>query len=127
MTDSLEAYRLQARAWLTEYQSEFGADARRGLSEAEDLALGRRWQQIKFEAGYAGIAWKKEYGGCGLSELKAVIFAEEEMPLGFPTQYFGVSLGQPVDIAWAALYLCSDEASWVTAADFRVDGGATAW
>ncbi len=36
-------------------------------------------------------------------------------------------LGQPVDIAWAAVYLCSDEASWVTAADFRVDSGATAW
>ncbi len=36
-------------------------------------------------------------------------------------------LGQPADIAWAALYLCSDEASWVTASDFRIDGGATAW
>jgi NAD(P)-dependent dehydrogenase (short-subunit alcohol dehydrogenase family) len=33
-------------------------------------------------------------------------------------------LGQPEDIAWCALYLASDEASWVTAADFSVDGGA---
>jgi NAD(P)-dependent dehydrogenase (short-subunit alcohol dehydrogenase family) len=35
--------------------------------------------------------------------------------------------GQPEDIAWCALYLASDEASWVTGADFSIDGGATAW
>ncbi len=36
-------------------------------------------------------------------------------------------LGQPEDIAWAAVYLASDESSWVTAADFHIDAGATAW
>ncbi|MBP0595727.1 SDR family oxidoreductase [Paraburkholderia sp. LEh10] len=35
--------------------------------------------------------------------------------------------GQPEDIAWCALFLASDESSWVTAADFPIDGGATAW
>jgi NAD(P)-dependent dehydrogenase (short-subunit alcohol dehydrogenase family) len=35
--------------------------------------------------------------------------------------------GQPEDIAWAAVYLASEEASWVTGADFSIDGGATAW
>jgi len=30
--------------------------------------------------------------------------------------------GQPEDIAWLALYLASDESSWVTAADFAIDG-----
>jgi len=35
--------------------------------------------------------------------------------------------GLPEDIAWAALYLASEEASWVTGADFSIDGGATAW
>jgi NAD(P)-dependent dehydrogenase (short-subunit alcohol dehydrogenase family) len=33
-------------------------------------------------------------------------------------------LGQPEDIAWCAVYLASDESSWVTAADFVIDGGA---
>ncbi|HSI56437.1 MAG TPA: SDR family NAD(P)-dependent oxidoreductase [Ideonella sp.] len=36
-------------------------------------------------------------------------------------------LGQPEDIGWLAIYLASDESSWVTAADFSVDAGATAW
>ncbi len=35
-------------------------------------------------------------------------------------------LGQPEDVAWCAIYLASDESSWVTGADFSVDGGATA-
>jgi NAD(P)-dependent dehydrogenase (short-subunit alcohol dehydrogenase family) len=36
-------------------------------------------------------------------------------------------LGQPEDIGWLAVYLGSDESSWVTAADFSIDAGATAW
>lgn len=36
-------------------------------------------------------------------------------------------LGQPEDIAWLAVYLASDESSWVTASDFNIDAGATAW
>ena len=36
-------------------------------------------------------------------------------------------LGQPEDIAQAAVFLASDESSWVTGADFAIDGGSTAW
>ncbi|MBE2245005.1 MAG: SDR family oxidoreductase [Burkholderiaceae bacterium] len=36
-------------------------------------------------------------------------------------------LGQPQDIAWAALFLASDESSWVTASEVNIDAGATAW
>lgn len=35
--------------------------------------------------------------------------------------------GEPEDIAWCAVFLASDESSWVTAADFAIDGGATKW
>jgi len=36
-------------------------------------------------------------------------------------------LGSPADIAWAALYLASDESSFVTASDVRVEAGKTHW
>ncbi|MBN9461632.1 MAG: SDR family oxidoreductase [Burkholderiales bacterium] len=36
-------------------------------------------------------------------------------------------LGRPEDIGWCAIYLASDEAGWVTGADFPIDGGTTAW
>jgi NAD(P)-dependent dehydrogenase (short-subunit alcohol dehydrogenase family) len=32
-------------------------------------------------------------------------------------------MGEPEDIAWCAVYLASDEARWVTGADFQIDGG----
>jgi NAD(P)-dependent dehydrogenase (short-subunit alcohol dehydrogenase family) len=36
-------------------------------------------------------------------------------------------LGETSDVANLATFLASDEASWITGADFRLDGGATAW
>jgi NAD(P)-dependent dehydrogenase (short-subunit alcohol dehydrogenase family) len=35
-------------------------------------------------------------------------------------------LGRPEDIGWCAVYLASDEASWVTGATFSIDGGVMA-
>lgn len=35
--------------------------------------------------------------------------------------------GQPEEVAAAALFLASDESSFITATDIRIDGGTTAW
>ena len=94
----LETWRLQARAWLESMALEFGKDARRSLTEAEDLALGRRYQRAKFDAGYAGITLPPEFGGQGLSPLHKVTFEAEEIPFGMPMAYYGVSLGMPIPI-----------------------------
>jgi len=38
----------------------------------------------------------------------------------------GGRFGQAKEMAYAALYLASDESSYVTGVDFKVDGGITA-
>jgi NAD(P)-dependent dehydrogenase (short-subunit alcohol dehydrogenase family) len=52
--------------------------------------------------------WKAE----GSKELEEVLRLH---PLG--------RLGKPEDVAWAVVYLASDESSWVTGASFLIDGG----
>jgi len=94
----LEAYRAKALAWLNSVAGEFGSAARRGLTEVQDLALGRRYQRAKFDAGYAGINWPAEFGGQGLGHLEKVAFESEEMKFGAPNHYFGISLGMPIPI-----------------------------
>jgi NAD(P)-dependent dehydrogenase (short-subunit alcohol dehydrogenase family) len=42
-----------------------------------------------------------------------------EIPIG--------RLGEPEDVAMMAVYLASDDASWVTGTSFPLDGGLTAY
>jgi NAD(P)-dependent dehydrogenase (short-subunit alcohol dehydrogenase family) len=66
----------------------------------------------------------------GLIETAATRTPLDSLP-GFREQVLAKAmikrLGQPEDVAWCALYLASDEATLVTASDFSVDAGATAW
>ena len=94
----LAAWRDKARDWLASVAREFAFAARKGMSEAEDLAAARRYQLARFEAGFAGINWSPEFGGQGLSALHKVAFEAEEMPFGMPGGYFGVSLGISVPV-----------------------------
>lgn len=94
----LETYRVGAQAWLASVAPQFGKAARKGLSETQDLALGRRYQRAKFDAGYAGINWPQAFGGQGLTHIEKVAFETEEMPFGMPNVYFGISLGMPIPI-----------------------------
>lgn len=97
MTD-LDTYRSDALNWLESVAPRFGREARIGLSVEEDLALGRQYMAARYDAGYAGINWPKEFGGQGLTHIEKVAFDTEEMPFGMPTGYFGISLGMPVPI-----------------------------
>jgi alkylation response protein AidB-like acyl-CoA dehydrogenase len=46
-------------------------------SFAEQMAYDRAWQRAKFESGWAGISWPKEYGGRGLPPSQQLIWCEE--------------------------------------------------
>lgn len=98
MSVDLETYRTKAIAWLDSIAPRFGRSAREGLSVEEDLALGRQYQRAKFDAGFAGINWPKEYGGQGLTHIEKVTFEAQEMKYGVPNVYFGISLGMPVPV-----------------------------
>jgi NAD(P)-dependent dehydrogenase (short-subunit alcohol dehydrogenase family) len=65
----------------------------------------------------------------GLVESAATrpVLADPERAEQLRLAHMSGRVGQPEDIAWAALYLASDESSWVTASEFRVDGGTTHW
>tara|TARA_B100000029_G_scaffold168695_1_gene164883 strand:- start:7663 stop:8415 length:753 start_codon:yes stop_codon:yes gene_type:complete len=53
-----------------------------------------------------------------MSDPVARKMADERHPIG--------RVGQPEDIAYGALYLASDESSWVTGSELVIDGGFTA-
>jgi alkylation response protein AidB-like acyl-CoA dehydrogenase len=93
---ALDTYRDTARGWLQSMAPTYGRAARKGLSAEGDLALGRRYQRAKFDAGYAGINWPTAFGGQGGSHLEKMAFDTEEMQFGMPVHYFGISLGMPV-------------------------------
>jgi len=92
----LDSWLASARAWLAEHAPGYSGKAREGLTMAEDLALGQRWQALKSEAGYACITIPLRYGGGGGSDMQKILFEAEEKVWDLPTTYFGISLGMPV-------------------------------
>lgn len=96
LSPELEAFRARAIAFMAPHVAEFGQAARLGLSLDDDIALARRWQATKADAGFAGLTFPVEYGGQGLSQLEQVLFVEEESARGFPSPYFVISLSMPI-------------------------------
>ena len=60
----------------------------------------RQWQKKVFAAGWAGVAWPKEYGGRGASLMEQVIFTQEMAKAGAPplANVLGLSLIGPTII-----------------------------
>lgn len=53
----------------------------------------RDWQRIKYDNGWAGLAWPKEFGGQGLTGIMEGVFKEEEAKRVSATGIFAVSMG----------------------------------
>jgi NAD(P)-dependent dehydrogenase (short-subunit alcohol dehydrogenase family) len=83
--------------------------------------------QLACEGAPHGIRANSIAPGLVVSTATRPVLADPERAEQLRQTHMSGRLGQPEDIAWAALYLASDESSWVTAAEFRVDGGTTHW
>jgi alkylation response protein AidB-like acyl-CoA dehydrogenase len=96
-TPEERSFREKARQWLRENVPK----EERPASGPESLAFDRAWQRRQFDAGWAGIAWPKEYGGLGLSLDLQMVWLEEHACLGLPDAdnlYIGLNHGGPTII-----------------------------
>ena len=66
---------------------------RRGQDKPGALDAAKAYQARKAEAGFAGIAWPKEWGGRGGSQIQQVIFSQEEAKFDVDPRFFMIGLG----------------------------------
>ena len=91
-------FRKEARDWL---RSNVPSEPRPHHGKAM-VEFDRAWQRRQFDAGWAGVAWPKEFGGCGLSLLQQLIWLEEYASAGAPAvgcYYVAINHGGPTLIA----------------------------
>jgi alkylation response protein AidB-like acyl-CoA dehydrogenase len=95
LSPSERVFRDRLRAWLDENNP--GPDP-----PGDDATFEHRrdWQRKLFDAGYAGFAWPKEYGGQGATLVEQAIFGEEmaRAKAPQPVNILGLVMGGPVVI-----------------------------
>lgn len=76
------AFREEVRDWLCANKPK---DNRPGDNDpGGQMTFDRAWQRTQYESGWAGISWPKEHGGCGLTPIEQLIWAEEYAAAGCP-------------------------------------------
>src|SRR5262245_62098361 len=97
-TPAEEAFRAEARAWLEANMPRTPRPA--DLRARADYDLG--WQRRMHDAGWAGIAWPRAYGGRGATLMEQLIWYEEYARAGAPdisTLFVGLNHAGPTLIA----------------------------
>src|SRR4051794_41754482 len=83
----VEAFRSELRGWLDENLTDdirqAGSD-NGGAPNTDALEVLRKWQHALADAGYAAIAWPKEYGGGGAGGLGKGVHPPEKEPAPGP-------------------------------------------
>jgi alkylation response protein AidB-like acyl-CoA dehydrogenase len=107
-----QAFRAEAYAWLdaNAKRRAAGSDPEHfffsgdGSKEAETVHVNanKAWQKTLFDAGWAGIAWPKEWGGRGGPPWQQRIFNEEQSKFDVAAGVFmvGVGMAGPTIIQW---------------------------
>ena len=79
-----EAVREKAQAFLAEHLPA-GWSGIGSLTGDEYIDFVAQWRVKLYEHGWLGLTWPTEYGGAGLSEMAAIVVAEEFARVGVPT------------------------------------------
>jgi alkylation response protein AidB-like acyl-CoA dehydrogenase len=88
-----ERFRQRVRAFMQANLPEgWGTPAYRQTAGDDVTALQRGWMRRLHEAGFLGMAWPKEYGGQGASQIELAIFNEEAARFRAPNPINGVGL-----------------------------------
>jgi len=91
------AFRAGVRAFLADNAPRrkpgAGMMYRAGSESAEFRQTAKLWQAKKADAGYAGIPWPIEWGGCGGTPIQQVIYDQEEAQYAVPRGIFEIGLG----------------------------------
>src|SRR6516225_7611176 len=95
-------FRDELRAWLTANVPSDWETHRLYDGMEERFRFLRRWQKRVHQAGWAGVAWPKEYGGRGARLMEQVIFSEEMARAAAPplANVLGLGLIGPAIIAY---------------------------
>jgi alkylation response protein AidB-like acyl-CoA dehydrogenase len=91
------AWRAEYREWLdANAPSVVGPLPERALelgASPDYLTRAKKWQALKFDAGYARITWEPEYGGRNGTAMQQIIFGQEEGRYAVPNLAFVIGLG----------------------------------
>ncbi|HSU05128.1 MAG TPA: acyl-CoA dehydrogenase family protein [Acetobacteraceae bacterium] len=91
------AFRAEARAFLEANAKRRKPGAVEGYRRGQDapgaLDRARAFQAKKAAAGFAGIAWPKEWGGRGGTQMQQIIYNQEEAKFDVLSGIFGIGLG----------------------------------
>lgn len=94
-------FRQEVRDWLRQNAPKVARPTHSDrLEDVREFDLG--WQRRQFDAGWAGIAWPKEYGGRGATLMEQLIWHEEYALAGAPRAgscFVGLSHAGPTLIA----------------------------
>lgn len=77
LPNAAERFRHELRSWLAANLTDDVRAAGRRLSEPGAFETLRAWNRRMADAGWAAIAWPREYGGRGATALEQLVYAEE--------------------------------------------------
>jgi NAD(P)-dependent dehydrogenase (short-subunit alcohol dehydrogenase family) len=104
------------------------AAARSAVYEASKAAVINLSRQIAVDFGPQGIRCNAICPGWIITERGEEHLARDPGALERGSQVYPVRrAGRPIDIAYGALYLASDESTFVTGTALVIDGGLTCW